>query len=75
MLKNSYTVKEIHHSKGGRNAGNVVPFKDSYGVLLTWFDPEEVFRLIEKYRATNFIGVPTMYQIMLHHPAAEIAGG
>ncbi len=53
------------------NAGNVVPFKDSYGVLLTWFDPEEVFRLIEKYRATNFIGVPTMYQIMLHHPAAE----
>jgi long-chain acyl-CoA synthetase len=53
------------------NAGNVSPFKDSYGVLLTWFDPEEVFRLIEKYRATNFIGVPTMYQIMLHHPAAE----
>ena len=53
------------------NAGNVSPFKESYGVLLTWFDPEEVFRLIEKYRATNFIGVPTMYQIMLHHPAAE----
>jgi long-chain acyl-CoA synthetase len=53
------------------NAGNVSPFKESYGVLLTWFDPEEVFRLIEKHRATNFIGVPTMYQIMLHHPAAE----
>ena len=53
------------------NAGNVSPFGDSYGVLLTWFDPEEVFRLIEKHRATNFIGVPTMYQIMLHHPAAE----
>jgi len=53
------------------NAGNVSPFKASYSVLLTWFDPEEVFRLIEKHRATNFIGVPTMYQIMLHHPAAE----
>ena len=52
------------------NAGNVSPFKESYSVLLTWFDPEEVFRLIEKHRATNFIGVPTMYQIMLHHPAA-----
>jgi long-chain acyl-CoA synthetase len=53
------------------NAGNVSPFKESYGVLLTWFDPEEIFRLIEKYRATNFIGVPTMYQVMLYHPAAE----
>ena len=53
------------------NAGNLSPFKDSYGVLLSWFDPEEVFRLIEKYQATNFIGVPTMYQILLHHPAAE----
>jgi len=53
------------------NAGNVSPFKESYGVLLSWFDPEEVFRLIEKYQATNFIGVPTMYQILLHHPAAE----
>ena len=53
------------------NAGNVSPFKESYSVLLTWFDPEEVFRLIEKHRATNFIGVPTMYQILLHHPAAE----
>jgi long-chain acyl-CoA synthetase len=53
------------------NAGNVSPFKDSYGVLLNWFDPEEVFRLIEKYKATSFIGVPTMYQILLHHPAAD----
>ncbi|MBW1891582.1 MAG: long-chain-fatty-acid--CoA ligase [Deltaproteobacteria bacterium] len=53
------------------NAGNVSPFKESYGVLLSWFDPEDVFRLIEKHKATNFIGVPTMYQIMLHHPAAE----
>ena len=53
------------------NAGNVSPFKESYGVLMTWFDPEEVFRLIEKYRATHFIGVPTMYQILLHHPAAD----
>lgn len=53
------------------NAGNMSPFKDSYGVLLSWFDPEEVFRLIEKYKATGFIGVPTMYQILLHHPAAD----
>lgn len=31
------------------NAGFCSTFKESYGVLMRWFDPEEVFRLIEKY--------------------------
>jgi long-chain acyl-CoA synthetase len=53
------------------NAGFCSPFKESHGVLMRWFDPEEVFRLIEKFRATQFIGVPTMYQILLNHPAAD----
>lgn len=52
-------------------AGFLSPFEEGFGVLMRWFDPEEVFRLIEKYRATNFIGVPTMYQLLLNHPAAE----
>jgi long-chain acyl-CoA synthetase len=52
------------------NAGNLSPYQESFGVLLSWFDPEKVFRLIEQYRATNFIGVPTMFQILLNHPAA-----
>ena len=52
-------------------AGFLSPFKEAFGVLMRWFDPEEVFRLIEKYRATNFIGVPTMYQILVNHPGAE----
>ena len=53
------------------NAGFCSSFRESYGVLMRWFDPEEVFRLIEKYRATQFIGVPTMYQILLNHPTAD----
>jgi long-chain acyl-CoA synthetase len=53
------------------NAGNVLPFKDGCYVMQRWFDPEDVFRLIEKYRVTHFIGVPTMYQILLNHPVAE----
>jgi long-chain acyl-CoA synthetase len=53
------------------NAGNLNPYKDSFGVLMRWFDPDEIFRLVEKYRANNFIGVPTMYQVLLHHPAAD----
>lgn len=53
------------------NSGNLSPFKESFGVLMRWFDPEEVFRLIEKYRVTQFIGVPTMYQILVNHPAGD----
>jgi long-chain acyl-CoA synthetase len=53
------------------NAGNLSPFESSFAVLMRWFDPEEVFRLIEKYRVTQFIGVPTMYQILVNHPAGD----
>ena len=53
------------------NSGNLSPFNESLGVLMRWFDPEEVFRLIEKYRVTQFIGVPTMYQILVSHPAGD----
>jgi long-chain acyl-CoA synthetase len=53
------------------NSGNLSPYKESFGVLMRWFDPEEVFRLIEKYRVTQFIGVPTMYQILVNHPAGD----
>ena len=53
------------------NSGNLSQFKESFAVLMRWFDPEEVFRLIEKYRVTQFIGVPTMYQILVNHPAGD----
>lgn len=53
------------------NAGNLLVFKESFAVLMDWFDPEGIFQLIEKYRINNFTGVPTMYQILVNHPAAE----
>ena len=53
------------------NSGNLVQYEENFGVLMRWFDPEEVFRLIEKYQVNNFIGVPTMYQILVSHPAAD----
>jgi len=52
------------------NSGNLGQYREAFGVLMRWFDPEEVFRLVEKYRVTQFIGVPTMYQLLVHHPAA-----
>ncbi len=53
------------------NSGSLSPFKESSAVLMRWFDPQEVFRLIEKYRVTQFIGVPTMYQLLINHPAGD----
>jgi acyl-coenzyme A synthetase/AMP-(fatty) acid ligase len=37
------------------------------------FQPEAWFRLIEKYRITNFVGTPTIYRMLTAHPAAEQA--
>ena len=53
------------------NSGSLSPFQASSAVLMRWFDPEEVFRLIETYRVTQFIGVPTMYQLLINHPAGD----
>lgn len=63
----------LAHSFGvvAMNSGSLSQYKESFGVLMRWFDPEEVFRLIEKYRVTQFIGVPTMYQILVNHPAGD----
>ncbi len=63
----------LAHSFGvvSMNAGNLSPFKESFGVLMRWFDPEEIFRLIERYRVGYFVGVPTMFQVLLTHPAAD----
>ncbi len=53
------------------NLASLIPYKEAFAVVMRWFDPEEVFRLIEKYKINQFFGVPTMYQVMLYHPAAD----
>jgi len=37
-------------------------------ILVNRFDPVEIFRLIEKYRATIFFGAPTMYIAFVNTP-------
>jgi acetyl-CoA synthetase len=37
------------------------------------FQPEAWFKLIEKYRITNFVGTPTIYRMLTAHPAASQA--
>ncbi|MGA3084344.1 MAG: long-chain fatty acid--CoA ligase [Thermodesulfobacteriota bacterium] len=64
---------------------HVLPLSHSYGltvmnsgymfnqksVLMRWFDTEEAFRLIEKYKVTGFSGSPAMFAMMLNSPAAD----
>lgn len=40
-------------------------------VLMRKFQPDEAFRLIEKYRVTDFPGAPAMFIAMLASPAAD----
>jgi long-chain acyl-CoA synthetase len=40
-------------------------------VILPSFSVEKVFEAIEKYKATNFAGVPTIYVLMLLYPDHE----
>jgi len=39
-------------------------------VVINRWDPEEAMKCIEKFRVTDFRGVPTMYIQILNHPAA-----
>ncbi|NQU08422.1 MAG: AMP-binding protein, partial [Candidatus Abyssubacteria bacterium] len=66
---------------------SVLPLSHSYGlavllsgyvsdrkgrtVLLRWFDLEQVFRCIDKYKVNGMAGVPTMFIYMLHYPDAD----
>lgn len=44
-------------------------YSGASGYLMRYFDPEKVLAMIEKHRATLFLGVPAMYNIMLQvHP-------
>jgi len=51
--------------------GFIDRFRESHWVIMRRFDPEEMFRLIDKYKVNLFFGVPTMYQILLNHPKAD----
>jgi long-chain acyl-CoA synthetase len=44
-------------------------YSGASGYLMRFFDPEKVLAAIDKYRATLFLGVPAMYNLLLEaHP-------
>ncbi|MCP4753102.1 MAG: long-chain-fatty-acid--CoA ligase [Proteobacteria bacterium] len=44
---------------------------ESVFVLMAGFDPNEIFRLIEKYKISGMGGVPTMFWMLLYDPTLE----
>jgi long-chain acyl-CoA synthetase len=63
-------VLPLSHSYGltVMNTGYLFPHKN---ILMRWFDTEEAFRLIEKYKVTGFSGSPAMFAMMLNSPLAD----
>ncbi|OGK89689.1 MAG: hypothetical protein A2X51_11025 [Candidatus Rokubacteria bacterium GWC2_70_24] len=63
-------VLPLSHSYGltVMNAGHLLGTR---GVLLRWFNPEEVLRTIQEFKAASMSGVPTMFVYLLNYPGAE----
>jgi fatty-acyl-CoA synthase/feruloyl-CoA synthase len=58
----------LYHS-GGVVFLNAVTLLGGTHVLIPRFDPSEVLAAIERERVSVLLGVPTMYQFLLRHPA------
>jgi long-chain acyl-CoA synthetase len=63
-------VLPLSHSYGltVMNAGHILGTR---GALLRWFNPEEVLKTIQEFRAETMSGVPTMFVYLLHYPDAS----
>ncbi|MGK5095434.1 long-chain fatty acid--CoA ligase [Deltaproteobacteria bacterium TL4] len=86
LLLNILVARDLFQSKHDDIQLVVLPLFHSFGqvvqmntgflaghtlVLVPRFEPETVFRLLEKENITIFCGVPTMYWALLHYPNAD----
>jgi long-chain acyl-CoA synthetase len=60
----------LSHSFGLTSMNKAYTYGNQH-ILMRKFQAEEAFKLIEKYRVTNFPGVPAMFITMLNSPDAE----
>ena len=62
-------VLPLSHSYGLTlmNAGHLL---GSRAALLRWFNPEEVLKTIQEFKAVSMSGVPTMFVYLLNYPDA-----
>ena len=66
----SVGVLPLSHSYGltVMNAGHILGTRSA---LLRWFNPEEVLKAIQEFRAEAMSGVPTMFVYLLNYPGAS----
>jgi long-chain acyl-CoA synthetase len=71
--RNAFLCLPLAHIYGvaAMNTGALSEVQGAVGVIMRWFEPEECMRLIEEYRIGVFPGVPAMFALLLHHPAAD----
>ena len=72
---NAEEAKEVHvgvlplfHIYGMTTVMNAPIYKAGAMILIPRFDAKKVLESIQKYRATVFCGVPTLYAMLLDHP-------
>jgi len=63
-------VLPLFHSFGQSNVMNTTLYAGGTMTLVPRFDADKVMEVIQRDKVTIFLGVPTMYFALLHHPRA-----
>jgi long-chain acyl-CoA synthetase len=87
LVSNAYMCNAWYGAKAGKEIYlNVIPFYHIFGmtatlnsavasgssmILIPRFDATEVLKSIQKYKATVFSGVTTLYTALLNHPSID----
>jgi long-chain acyl-CoA synthetase len=61
----------LFHVFGMNSAMNATTLGGACLTLLPRFDPSKALEVMDRDGVTNFLGVPTMYAALLHHPERE----
>lgn len=85
LESNARSAAQLHELSREDWALAVLPLSHSYGLtvmnaghilgtraaLLRWFNPEDVLRTIQTFKAVSMAGVPTMFVYLLNYPDAD----
>lgn len=67
----SLIVVPLYHAAGQTNLMNTMIVSGGSNTLLARFEPEKVLSTLQNEKITYFLGVPTMYTLLLNHPQVE----
>lgn len=67
----SLIVVPLYHAAGQTNLMNTMFVSGGSNYLLARFEPEKVLSTLQNEKITFFLGVPTMYTLLLNHPKVE----